>query len=166
MATNGHDLIAGRQSGNNSAANWLIQGRAGIQIFGAAGTLANFGTVLGTGDIGASFSGQAVVTNGVASATSGLIQGTYGINIAGSGTVTNYGTIIAPSASAVIVRHGTFINRGMVKGSAYGIEFGLPGTGARLFDAAPRQQTVEDVPTGAGAGDPAVDGVVGRVVEL
>ena len=71
-------------------------------INGAAGTVANFGTVQETGTVSAvALTAGGTVTNGAVGATTALITGT-GTGVSATNvpaTVTNFGEIIATSAS-------------------------------------------------------------------
>ncbi|MFZ3235433.1 MAG: hypothetical protein WA184_08705, partial [Stellaceae bacterium] len=93
--------IANGQSGSTAG---LIVGTAGnaVVINGAAGTVANFGTVQETGTVSAvALTAGGTVTNGAVGATTALITGT-GTGVSATNvpaTVTNFGEIIATSAS-------------------------------------------------------------------
>jgi hypothetical protein len=126
-------------NGASGSAAGLIAATSGnaVAIAGAAGTVANFGTITAAGTTPAVLleAGGAVV-NGAAGAAAALVSGTgsgvYAAN--GRGTVTNFGTIDAASASqgsGVMLRAGGNVaNFGKIESSS-GTTSGvyLSGTG-------------------------------------
>ena len=96
----------------------VIQGYGGVSITGAAGSVTNFGTVLGTAVKGAGTAGDGVylgaggkVTNGDHHDTTALIQGYHGVEVdGGAGAVANYGTVVGYSAGVALYDGGALTN--------------------------------------------------------
>ena len=132
--TGGFDAVELKDGGSvvNTVKGALIQGHNGIDIFGAAGSVTNAGTIAGTGyfDVGVSLFAGGCVAN------TGLIQGgRVGVYIGGAaGTVTNSGTIAAGGrrggGSGVVSWGGSVGNTGLIQGG------GFFGSGVYIFGAA------------------------------
>jgi hypothetical protein len=91
-------LEVGGRVTNGSATDTtaLIQGVLAVVTTGKAGTVVNFGSIIG-GSAAKAFgvelkSGGSLV-NGASGDTGALIEGNYAVGLAGTGTVTNFGTI-------------------------------------------------------------------------
>ncbi|MGH7063099.1 MAG: beta strand repeat-containing protein, partial [Stellaceae bacterium] len=113
------DLFAGGSvtNGSNALTKGRISGSAsGVNINGAAGTVANFGTIQGGRGVALRAGGR--VTNGSAASTAALISGTRkGVYISGAaGTVTNFGTIQG-TGGVNLVAGGTVVNLGTITGA-------------------------------------------------
>lgn len=95
----GINLQDGGSIANDSAA--LIEGATGIWIAGAAGSVANLGTILGAGlaEYGMLVEAGGSITNGSAADTAALIEGRTGLWLEGGGTIGNFGTIDGTGAS-------------------------------------------------------------------
>ena len=69
----------------------------GVEIAGSSGTVTNFGTIQSPGGNSGVYTALgALVTNGASGATTALIDGNFGVDIArlgGSGTLVNFGTV-------------------------------------------------------------------------
>jgi hypothetical protein len=128
-ASNGIELAAGGTVTNGvsgSPTGLITAGYNGIAIKGAAGTVANFGAIIGVG----AFAGRGIdlaaggrVDNGGAGG-GGLIEGlTDGIRVGGgTGTVVNHGTIVAVTGQGVYLGGGGSIgNFGTIQGGSSGI---------------------------------------------
>jgi fibronectin-binding autotransporter adhesin len=94
----------------------LISGYTGLEIQGGAGTVANFGTIIGVG-VGATEAGLVLeaggkVTNGGGHDTTALIQGATGVALDGGGTLTNFGTVNGQAASGVYLAVGGVMTNG------------------------------------------------------
>ena len=92
-------LEGGRVTNGSSAdTGALIEGQFGVTVGKAAGTLANFGSIIATGYIGspavALYDGGSL-TNGTGVDTAALIEGWTAIRIGAPGTVVNFGTVAA-----------------------------------------------------------------------
>ena len=132
------DLQSGGLIINGTAASAaLIEGsQTGILISGSAGTVSNFGMILGTAANGF---GVELLHGGSVNNTGGLIQGYTGVYITGvSGTVTNSGTISGmgsianrglPPASVELNAGGAVFNTGSIlsPNTVYTVEFGDGG---------------------------------------
>ena len=86
-------------NGAPTAAAALITGKSGLRIGGGAGTLVNYGTLLGStpsygNGYGVNFSGGGTVTNGAANDTIALISG-YSSGVYGETSLVNFGTIVS-----------------------------------------------------------------------
>ncbi|MGC2412054.1 MAG: hypothetical protein WA459_05075 [Stellaceae bacterium] len=105
----------------------LVSGyRFGIEVFGATGTVANDGTVAGTGAFGEGIQlgASGSVSNGAPGVTTALVAG-Y-----------SYGVVIGPSGAGAVVNDGTIAGRGV---GSVGVKLGDGGTatnGAPLVTAA------------------------------
>jgi hypothetical protein len=111
-AGHGIDLYLGGSVGNTGG---LIEGSLGVFIKGAAGTVTNSGTIIGTGSNGAELDQGGSVTN-----TGGLIEGTKGIVFTGAaGTVTNSASIIGTSDDGVYSNAGGVVTStgGLIEGT-------------------------------------------------
>ena len=134
----GIDLVSGGSitNGTIGSPTALIQGpRFGIVITGAAGTVANYGTIEspGTFSYGVFLTAGGSVTNGSVGATGALIDGgTRGVTIVGDvGTVTNFGTIQSTYGVGVRMDVGGSVTNGasgsttaLISGVAYGVAIG------------------------------------------
>jgi len=93
--------------------NALIEGYGGVRCASVAGTVVNFGTVLGTGGgAGVDLSAGGAVTNGSVTDKTALIQGYTGLQMLAGGTVTNFGTVvgIGGASNAVTLIGGSLTN--------------------------------------------------------
>ncbi len=135
------------QSGSTVAAAYIGGAGEAIDITGAAGSVANYGTIHGAGD-GVFLEQGGAVTNGASGATSAGITGSSGVNVANvSGTVTNDGTISGTSGDGVFLALGGNVINGaanptasaaLITGSSYGMMSGVT--------AAPSPTTVRAKP--------------------
>jgi hypothetical protein len=84
----------------NGAAASITGGYRGINIYGGAGTVVNYGSIAGTGTsgIGVDLGVGGSVTN---AASASLTGDTYGVDLSAGGTLTNAGSIIGGSGTAV-----------------------------------------------------------------
>jgi hypothetical protein len=92
---------------NNDSA--LIEGSSGVLLNGV-GASANFGSIQGLGDanyFGAYLALGASLTNGASGHAGGLIEGPTGAEVAGTGTLTNFGAIDGTGGVAVALRAST-----------------------------------------------------------
>ncbi|MGC2414021.1 MAG: calcium-binding protein [Stellaceae bacterium] len=115
----GIDLRAGGVVTNGSAGS--IAGQyAGLQIAGAASTVANLGTIAAFGVVGVYLRAGGSVTNGHSGASTGLISGhADGVVIAGgAGTIANFGTIAATTNVGVFLLGGGSVTNGRSGSSA------------------------------------------------
>jgi hypothetical protein len=128
-ASNGIELAAGGaviNGASGSPTGLIIASYNGIAIKGAAGTVVNFGAIIGVG----AFAGRGVdlaaggrVDNG-GTAGGALIEGTTdGVRVGGgAGTVVNHGTIVALAGQGVYLGGGGSIgNFGTIQGGSSGI---------------------------------------------
>ena len=105
-------------NGSVASPTALIQGYGGVKIAGAAGTVTNFGRVLGMAMPGAGPAGVGVllahggvVANGGNGDTSAYIQGYRGVEVYnGAGTVTNQGTIAGDHCGVLMYGGGSVTN--------------------------------------------------------
>ena len=124
LGPKGGATLAGASISN--ASGGLISGGDGILINSVAGTVVNYGDVVATATTGVGIK----LSFGTVTNFGAVVAGTNGTGIdLTSGRVTNFGMIAAPSATAVYVRYGTFINFGLVEGRVTGVELSL-GTGS------------------------------------
>ena len=81
-----------------------IGGAVDIAVFGAAGTINNFGALGGLGaEIGVIVEYGGVIANGAATDTTAVIQAYVGVGVANhAGTVLNFGTILAGGGSTAL----------------------------------------------------------------
>jgi len=91
-----------------------VEGYSGVKIATAAGTVSNFGTILGQGNsyaAGVFLSAGGRVTNGGGTDRSALIEGQNGVICYGSATVGNSGTILGDDSAGVdLVDSGSLTN--------------------------------------------------------
>src|SRR5207248_4906469 len=109
-------LIGGNYGGTvtngNSTANTALNGGCDCVVFDyARGTVVNFGSIIGTASFGVRIQAPGVVENGKIGRASCRERGEIdGVNVTGSGKVSNFGTISASgtpgSGSAAIVLNG------------------------------------------------------------
>jgi hypothetical protein len=109
----------------------LITGHFGAYVLGAAGTVANYGRILG----GLEVLYGGTVTNGGGGATSALISGAHGVVLASApASLTNFGTIIGATGAGVYDASGvaTVVNgssahaAALIEGAGAGVQ--LAGT--------------------------------------
>ena len=159
------------QSGSTVAAAYIGGAGEAIDITGAAGSVANYGTIHGAGD-GVFLEQGGAVTNGASGATSAGITGSSGVNVANvSGTVSNDGTISGTSGDGVFLGLGGNVINGaanptasaaLITGSSYGID--VRGNGGTVTNYG----TVQS-PNGYGArlyGGALINGTAGTSVAL
>jgi hypothetical protein len=111
-------------NGSSGATAALIEGgESGVWILAGAGTVANFGTIEGSGTALGDYGvlvGSGGVTNGSAGSTAALIEGATGIILGAAGTVTNYGTVEGTSTigwGVVLHNGGSVTNLGTIEGT-------------------------------------------------
>ena len=110
---NGVNLGAGGTVTNGSSSSTTAQIDAyeiAVAVHGAAGHVANFGTI-NAGNAGIYLFAGGTVTNGKSGASTGLISGNV-MGVQGNGgavTVTNFGTIATPGAFAVALFAGGIV---------------------------------------------------------
>lgn len=116
QGTTGNDVVlnAGGRVSNGSAANTaalIAGGVVGVLIDGAAGTIANFGTIAGNGTALLLRQGG-TVTNGANTSTAARLTGAFvGVEIINdAGTVTNFGSI--GGGQGVSLRAGGIVKNG------------------------------------------------------
>jgi hypothetical protein len=97
----------------------LIDGVGGIS-FGAAGSVANFGTIDGESAVGVNLNAGGQLKNGSATDRDALILGYIGVNENGAGSIANFGTIrnLADTFEGALVRGGTITNGSVADTSA------------------------------------------------
>ena len=146
IGDNGVILNAGGYVGNGVGAGTttfttaLISGQYGIEIFGTAGTVTNFGTITGVAEaiyLSASTSGV-VINHGVVQATRN------GVYISGApGTITNTDLISGATSGigVILYKGGTVIDSGTING-------GTAGTAIRFGSSAAGQHNLLEVYTG------------------
>jgi plastocyanin len=131
---NGGLLTNGQAGTGTSTAS--IQGYYGVTFKTLAGTLNNYGTVIGNGGKGVAFAtAGGTLTNGASGATAALIRGTNHGVYTGAGAVTNFATInststVTPTWGVEIVNAGTVANVGssaLIEGYG-GVKIGTNGT--------------------------------------
>ncbi len=127
---NGVRLEAGGSVTNASAGR--ISGGAGVFILGAAGMVANFGTIaanVATNGGGVLLGMGGKVTNGGSGAIDASISGGVGVSVGsgGAGTVINFGTISGAASNGVELLAGGSVTNGQ-SGSSGGLISG-PGNG-------------------------------------
>jgi hypothetical protein len=128
----GVELAAGGRVVNGasgSTAGLISGGSAGVDILGSAGTVANFGTIAGSGRYGVALFAGGRVTNGASGASAALITtgGIDGVFIqSAAGTVANFATITATGSGGAGV---VFATGGSVTNGASGsIDASIGGT--------------------------------------
>ncbi len=159
------------QSGATVAAAYIGGAGEAIDITGAAGSVASYGTIHGVGD-GVFLEQGGAVTNGASGATSAGITGSNGVNVANaSGTVSNDGTISGVSGDGIFLGAGGNVINGaanptastaLITGSSYGID--VRGNGGTVTNYGTLQS-----PTGYGArlyGGVLINGTAGTNVAL
>jgi fibronectin-binding autotransporter adhesin len=102
----------------NSTSALISGGYDGVAI-GAAGSIGNFGTIIGGSHDGVNLLGGGTVINGAGGATAALIQGNNTAIVVGgpaAGTVANFGTILASGTTGYV--NGIYINAGTVVNGA------------------------------------------------
>ncbi|MBA3811821.1 MAG: hypothetical protein H0X27_09330, partial [Caulobacteraceae bacterium] len=115
---NALDLAAGGVVTNGAATDHaaLIEGYAGVQILGAAGTVTNFGTIRSLGASGFEkalyLKAGGLVTNGGVDDTAALIQGASGVLLSAAGTILNFGAIRGTTGSGVELGSGGRLTNG------------------------------------------------------
>ena len=99
LLANGGNLTNGTSTDRSA----LVEGYGGVKVMGAAGTVANFGTILGdgvsAGERGLYLKAGGSVTNGALADTKARIEGRSGVVILGAATVTNFGVIDGAGAA-------------------------------------------------------------------
>src|SRR5215469_12802555 len=75
----------------NEAGDLISGGNDGVFMPDGGGTVANYGTILGTNGIGIDIAGAGQVINGQSGGSNWLIKGGAGVDIEGAGTVSNFG---------------------------------------------------------------------------
>ena len=175
-ASSGIRMTAGGSvaNGSSSVTTAQIEAAGGIFIYGGAGKVTNFGTIKNT----ASFDNIALaaggtVTNGTSLSTAALITGpALGVYIDdGSGTVTNFGTIIG--SAGVSLDDGGQVTNGQ-SGSTAGLIVGttgdtvaIAGTAGTIVNFGTIQETTGAVATVAlSAGGTVANGAVGATSAL
>ncbi len=112
-------------------AGGTISGGDGVLIAGAAGTVTNAGTIMGTGAFGLGDGVSLAAGGSVTNQAGGAISGTvYGVRIlGGAGTVTNTGSITG-GIGVSLLGGGSVTNQagGSISASAIGVYFGAAGT--------------------------------------
>ena len=157
----GVDLFDGGSvtNGANEARSPLISGEWGVFVENAAGTVVNFGTILGLrpGAYAAvKMTDGGAVTNGTNADVTALMRGGVGVDINGAGGVANFGTIVGSVQQGVVLYTGGNVTNGAVTDTVASISGVLQGVGL-VFDG-----TVTNF--GAIAGSGAANGDTG--VEL
>jgi hypothetical protein len=121
MAGSGQGVLLGDGGSvtNGSATDRiaLIAGYQGISVKGAAGSVANFATIRGTGAFGVSLYAGGSVTNGAVNDRGALIQGYSGLHDHGAGVSANFGTIQGEGGAGSV---GAFVGDGatLINGAA------------------------------------------------
>ena len=170
--TNG---ASGASIGLITGGDWGVKIGAAGMTAGSGGTLVNFGTIEATGGInqGAYLPLGGSVINGASSATTALIEGDFGVDIArnaGTGTVANFGTIEGISGSRGLFVGGTagLVTNGASGSSAALIEGGvglsLVGSGATVTNFGTISGT-DGIAISLGAGDDRVVIEAGSVLQ-
>jgi len=134
--------------GASGAAGALITGTLiGVEISGGAGTVVNYGAIVGTSLFGVHLYAGGIIINGAAGAPAALITGgDSGINITGAaGTVNNFGAIEATGATGV----GVFLDLGGNIANQAGALISGGADGIMLFDGT---GTVTNLGTVSGVG--------------
>jgi len=123
----GVDLTSGGAVTNAASAS-ITGVYEGVGISGGAGTLVNYGNIVGTGigSVGAILGSGGSITNAAAASIAG---DAFGVDLSASGTLTNAGTVIGNSGTAVYLG-GTGSNR-LVLDPGYGLSgIAIGGTSA------------------------------------
>jgi hypothetical protein len=150
-------VVTNGTSGDTSA---LIEGDVNvIGIYGAAGTVANFGTIRGDGNpwSGVYLQKSGSVTNGSGGDSTALIFGAFGVFLEAAGTVTNYGTIQGSVDQAVYLKAGGSLINGS-SGDRAALISSPEGVLSRLLATVSNFGTID-----ASAGDAVVLDAGGRV---
>jgi hypothetical protein len=115
----GVNLLAGGSVINGGGTNRsaLITGNFGLDIQGAAGTVANFGTILGQGlyAFGAYLRDGGTLTNGSVNNATALIEGQVAVRMESGGSAVNLGTIWGAGdtgGSGVYLLNGSSLTNG------------------------------------------------------
>jgi hypothetical protein len=117
----------------------LIQGGYGAEIAGAAGTVTNFGTILGAtlGGVGVFLESGGRLTNGKSADRTALISARSGVVVEAGASVINNGTIrggAAPGGAGLVLgKYGAFASNGSPTNAAALI---IGNVGAQLYSAA------------------------------
>ena len=162
-ASDGVVLNAGGlvQNGDTTVTSALIAGYTGVIVNGAAGSVANFGTIKAAdlkGDPGAVYlSDGGSVTNGSSGDTTAQIRGYRGVLVNGApGTVANFGTIVGYTRSGVFLLDGGVVANGSTTdtsaliqglGRGNGVAIGGSGTVSNFGTITGRSTFVSAVPS-------------------
>ncbi|MEO7027003.1 MAG: hypothetical protein ABI056_05560, partial [Caulobacteraceae bacterium] len=116
-------------NGSAGATSALVSGYRGIEVQNAAGTVANFGTIVGTARSAVFLASGGVVTNGGVSDAAAAIIGSNGVFIDYSftdrlGTVVNFGLIAGAASHSG--HAGIYFSRGLGNGGFGAVANGSP----------------------------------------
>lgn len=127
-------------AGTRGGAGGYIYGGRGVLIQGAEGSVANFGTIVGsassTDGAGVFLAAGGMVKNGSTADLTATIAGYHGVKIVGAaGTLENFGTIQSLAKSSVYFGDGGVIRNGGLNDTTALISGGATGTGVSMNGA-------------------------------